>query len=80
MDLILQINLVNLYCKFGEFRDAQKVFDEMFERDIACWNALICGLPQGGFANEALELFYRIGLKLKVNDVTVLGAFPLALK
>lgn len=74
-DMLLQTTLVDVYCKVGEFRDAKKMFDEMPERDVASWNALICGLAQGSFPNEALVLFdgmCRMGLK--ANDVTVLGA------
>ncbi|XP_021772489.1 pentatricopeptide repeat-containing protein At1g34160 [Chenopodium quinoa] len=75
LDLLLQTTLTDLYCKVGEFGDARKVFDEMPERDVASWNALICGLAQGGFPNEALELFHRVcRMGMKADDVTVLGA------
>ncbi|CAO2837642.1 unnamed protein product [Amaranthus hypochondriacus] len=75
LDLLLQTTLMDAYCKLGEFGDAKNVFDEMPKRDVACWNALICGLAQGRFPDEALELFDRMRrMGLKANDVTVLGA------
>ncbi|KAH9610868.1 hypothetical protein KSS87_016957, partial [Heliosperma pusillum] len=74
-DVLLQTTLLDCYAKVGEFKDAHKVFDEMPRRDIASWNALICGLAQGTCPSEALELFYRMCREgLKANDVTVLGA------
>ncbi|KAM2675863.1 hypothetical protein FF1_002671 [Malus domestica] len=53
-----------------------KVFDEMGQRDIACWNALISGLAQGNRPTEAIALFQRMSEEegLKPNEVTVLGA------
>ncbi|XP_021837129.1 pentatricopeptide repeat-containing protein At1g34160 [Spinacia oleracea] len=75
VDVLLQTTLVDVYCKVGEFKDARKVFDEMSDRDIASWNALICGLAQGSFPNEALELFFRVcRMGMKADNVTVLGA------
>ncbi|KAL2941717.1 hypothetical protein RDABS01_030067 [Bienertia sinuspersici] len=74
-DLLLQTTLVDGYCKVGDFRGAKKVFDEMPKRDVASWNALICGFAQGSFPNEALELFNEMcRMRLKADDVTVLGA------
>lgn len=74
-DVLLQTTLLDVYAKVGEFGDAQKVFDEMARRDIASWNALICGMAQGSFPNEALGLFYRFcGMGLRANEITVLGA------
>ncbi|XP_048499271.1 pentatricopeptide repeat-containing protein At1g34160 [Beta vulgaris subsp. vulgaris] len=75
VDMLLQTTLMDVYCKVGEFRDAKKVFDEMPKRDIVSWNALICGLAQGSFPNEALKLFYKmLGTGLNADEITVLGA------
>lgn len=73
--MLLQTTLLDGYAKVGEFGNAQKMFDEMPKRDVASWNALICGLAQGNFPNEALELFYKMcEMGLKANEITVLGA------
>ncbi|GMG98679.1 hypothetical protein Nepgr_000519 [Nepenthes gracilis] len=54
---------------------SQRVFDEMPQRDVASWNALIGGLAQGSRPDEAFLLLGRMrDVGLKANDVTVLGA------
>ncbi|GFY96475.1 tetratricopeptide repeat (TPR)-like superfamily protein [Actinidia rufa] len=74
-DFLLQTTLLDVYAKSGDLDNAQQVFDEMRQRDIASWNALIAGLAQGSRPNEALELFKRMKLEgWKPNEVTVLGA------
>ncbi|GAB4825152.1 hypothetical protein Ancab_008027 [Ancistrocladus abbreviatus] len=74
-DLLLPTTLLDVYAKVGEYDFAEKVFDEMPQRDIVSWNTLIGGLAQWSCPNEALELLSRISeLGLKANDVTVLGA------
>ncbi|KMT06861.1 hypothetical protein BVRB_6g152020 [Beta vulgaris subsp. vulgaris] len=74
VDMLFQTTLMDVYCKVGEFRGAKKVFDEMLKRDIVSWNALICGLAQGSFHNEALKLFQEmLGTGLKADEITVLG-------
>lgn len=75
-DVLLRTTLLDVYAKVGNLGFAHKVFDEMRQRDIACWNALIAGLAQGGQPSEALVLFERMSEEedLKPNEVTVLGA------
>ncbi|PRQ24536.1 putative tetratricopeptide-like helical domain, DYW domain-containing protein [Rosa chinensis] len=75
-DVLLRTTLLDVYAKVGKLGFAQKVFDEMPERDIACWNALVAGLAQGSQPSEALALFERMAEEegLKPNEVTVLGA------
>ncbi|GJX20089.1 reverse transcriptase domain-containing protein [Tanacetum coccineum] len=33
--------LVDLYCKCGRLVDARKVFDKMWDKDVAVWNAMV---------------------------------------
>nr|XP_004290462.2 PREDICTED: pentatricopeptide repeat-containing protein At1g34160 [Fragaria vesca subsp. vesca] len=75
-DVLLQTTLLDVYAKVGNLGFAQKVFDEMPKRDLACWNALVAGLAQGSRPSEALALFWRMNEDegLKPNEVTVLGA------
>ncbi|XAR72516.1 hypothetical protein NMG60_11019184 [Bertholletia excelsa] len=49
--------LLDLYAKCGKIREAQRVFDEMWERNVISWNSLIVGLAVNGFGKEALQLF-----------------------
>ncbi|KAK6116103.1 hypothetical protein DH2020_008372 [Rehmannia glutinosa] len=80
-DVLLQTTLLDAYAKCGDLDSACKLFDEMSNRDIASWNALISGMAQGNRPYEALKLFDRMregshdgrGMMMP-NEVTVLGA------
>lgn len=49
--------LIDGYLQLGDLESAQKLFDEMSERNIATWNAMIAGLTQFEFNEQALSLF-----------------------
>lgn len=50
--------LVDMYAKCGMIVRVQEVFDELpARRDIVLWTALIAGLAEHGFAEEALDCF-----------------------
>ncbi|KAK9065772.1 hypothetical protein SSX86_015173 [Deinandra increscens subsp. villosa] len=53
----LQSSLVNFYAKCEEIKSARKVFDEMPERSLIAWSALIGGYAKLDLCNEALGLF-----------------------
>ncbi|GMI73877.1 ABA hypersensitive germination 11 [Hibiscus trionum] len=66
--------LVDMYAKCGEMNRAKKVFDEMPEKEIASWNALINGYAVNGCAKEALEVFLEMqNQRVLPNDVTMIG-------
>ncbi|KAK8487872.1 hypothetical protein V6N13_045997 [Hibiscus sabdariffa] len=66
--------LVDMYAKCGEINKAKKVFDEMLEKEIASWNALINGYAVNGCAKEALEVFLEMqNQRVMPNDVTMIG-------
>ncbi|MED6147052.1 hypothetical protein PIB30_040337 [Stylosanthes scabra] len=51
---------------------AFKVFDEMPQRNVSCFNAVLSGLSRNGPPGEALRMFRRIGFwALRPNSVTV---------
>ncbi|KAL5862327.1 hypothetical protein ACOSQ3_003614 [Xanthoceras sorbifolium] len=66
--------LVDMYAKCGEITKARRVFDEMPEKEMASWNALINGFAVNGRAKEALEVFLEMMREgIKPNDVTMIG-------
>ncbi|XP_059669972.1 pentatricopeptide repeat-containing protein At5g06540-like [Cornus florida] len=72
--VILGTALVNMYLKNGAILMAQKCFDSMPERNIATWNAMICGLAVHGHAEGALNLFRKLESEQVVpNDITFVG-------
>ncbi|GMH29374.1 hypothetical protein Nepgr_031217 [Nepenthes gracilis] len=56
----LRTRLVVFYCKCDFLRDARQVFDEMPERNVVSWTAMISGYSRKGLASEALNLFVRM--------------------
>ncbi|XP_038690697.1 pentatricopeptide repeat-containing protein At5g66520-like [Tripterygium wilfordii] len=66
--------LIDMYVKCGCLDDARRVFDEMGERTIVSWSAMIVGLAMHGEAEEAIRLFsIMIERGVKPNTVTFIG-------
>ncbi|EEF30293.1 pentatricopeptide repeat-containing protein, putative [Ricinus communis] len=49
--------LIDMYGKCGDLMSARRVFDNMAEKDIVTWNAMITGYAQNGASDEAMTLF-----------------------
>ncbi|PKI60200.1 hypothetical protein CRG98_019388 [Punica granatum] len=56
-DVRVATALIDFYCKAGLLDHAKCVFDEMFERDIIAWNAILYGYVGAGQYEEAISLF-----------------------
>ncbi|CAL5402622.1 unnamed protein product [Camellia sinensis] len=66
--------LIDMYIKCGCLEAARRVFDDMEERTIVSWSAMIQGLAMHGQAEEALKLFARMTrIGIKPNGVTFIG-------
>lgn len=69
--------LVDMYAKSGALGYARLVFEIMEKRNVWTWSAMILGLAQHGFAEEALELFDMMSKRnsnnICPNYVTYLG-------
>ncbi|KAJ3708836.1 hypothetical protein LUZ61_012541 [Rhynchospora tenuis] len=67
-------SLVDTYAKCGLLEYAKKMFDEMIEKNIVSWNALICAYAQNGKGKKAIEMFERmVTLGLKPESVSFLS-------
>ncbi|OMO74543.1 hypothetical protein COLO4_26597 [Corchorus olitorius] len=53
-------SLLTMYSKCGKLVDSRKVFDEMPERNVVSWNAMIGGYFKNGDRDSALDLFEKI--------------------
>ncbi|XP_020242638.1 pentatricopeptide repeat-containing protein At1g08070, chloroplastic-like, partial [Asparagus officinalis] len=66
--------LVNMYGKCGSIRSARRIFDEMHQKDVVSWNSMIEGLAINGFADDAINLYYKmIEENFKPDDITFVG-------
>ncbi|CAL9155507.1 unnamed protein product [Musa hybrid cultivar] len=72
--LALGTALVDMYAKCGCIELSRHTFDEMKQRNVFAWNAMICGLATHGLGKETLELFQRfLGEGLRPTGVTFVG-------
>lgn len=62
------------YAKCGSLRDARRVLDEMPERNVVSWTAMISACSQRGYASQALSVFVHmlrsgiVGLLVQVHE------------
>ncbi|XVE50883.1 hypothetical protein DITRI_Ditri01bG0199100 [Diplodiscus trichospermus] len=66
--------LIDMYVKCGCLEEARRVFDEMEERTVVSWSAMIQGLAMHGQAEEALRVFsMMLEMGMEPNGVTFIG-------
>ncbi|KAL5067217.1 hypothetical protein RYX36_018104 [Vicia faba] len=58
--VFLRTRLIVLYTKCDSLGDARHVFDEMHERNVVSWTAIISAYSQRGYASHALNLFLQM--------------------
>jgi len=56
-DVVVASSIVGMYAKCDMFEFAYQLFDEMSERDVACWNTVISGYYQSGQFEMALKFY-----------------------
>ncbi|KAJ7568200.1 hypothetical protein O6H91_01G022800 [Diphasiastrum complanatum] len=70
-DVIVGSTLVDMYSKCGCTEDARELFNNMSERDVVSWNAMIAGYAQNGLGKEALAMFEEMKQEgMQPNNVT----------
>ncbi|KAE8681845.1 Pentatricopeptide repeat-containing protein [Hibiscus syriacus] len=71
LNVILGTALVDMYARCGCIEKAIKVFNEMPEKDVLSWTAVIAGLAMHGYAERALWFFWEmVKSGLKPRDIT----------
>ncbi|XP_059659664.1 pentatricopeptide repeat-containing protein At5g27110-like [Cornus florida] len=74
-DVVVTSSLLRMYARCNVFGSAVQLFDEMPERDVACWNTLISSYYQNGQCEKALELFEKMkGFGFEPDSVTLTTA------
>ncbi|XP_057433087.1 pentatricopeptide repeat-containing protein At4g16470 isoform X1 [Lotus japonicus] len=58
----LKIKLLILYAKSGSLETAHFLFNDLVEKDLISWNAIIAGYVQNGLEEVGLEFFYTMRL------------------
>lgn len=66
--------MVSGYSRVGRVEDARLIFDQMEEKDLVCWSAMISGYAESDKPQEALNLFSQMQvLGIKPDQVTILS-------
>ncbi|ESQ46948.1 hypothetical protein EUTSA_v10027699mg [Eutrema salsugineum] len=69
--------LVGCYLRLGHEVCAEKLFDEMPERDLVSWNSLISGYSRRGYLGKCFKALSRmrseVGFGFRPNEVTFLS-------
>ncbi|KAK6127409.1 hypothetical protein DH2020_038852 [Rehmannia glutinosa] len=74
MDVILGTSLIDMYAKCGRIEEGLHVFDEMTERNVFTWNAIIKGLALSKSGKEAIKCFYRMEDEgIQPDEVTLIA-------
>ncbi|XP_057858010.2 pentatricopeptide repeat-containing protein At3g12770 [Cryptomeria japonica] len=60
LDASVGVSVISMYAKCGRVDDARQVFDNISERNVVSWNAMISGYVWNGRANEALEVYHQM--------------------
>ncbi|XP_059069451.1 pentatricopeptide repeat-containing protein At4g21065-like [Cryptomeria japonica] len=69
-DVIVATALVDMYAKCGSIYKARELFDNMPQRNVVSWNAMIAGYAQNGYVEKALETFKQMQLAGVNPDLT----------
>lgn len=64
-----------MYCKNSLLGSARKVFDGWPDRDIACWNSIICGYAKNGGLDEARKLFDTMPLRNVISWTALISGY-----
>ncbi|WCJ26054.1 Pentatricopeptide repeat-containing protein At4g22760 [Euphorbia peplus] len=71
----VQTALLGLYSKLGDMDNAQKVFDEMVEKNVVSWNSILCGYLKIGKLLEAERVFDQMPTKDVVSWNSMLSGY-----
>lgn len=73
-NLFVKTSLLNFYTKCREIEMGRKVFDEMPERNVVAWSAMIGGYAKLGMVNEAFEMFREMQMGgVEPDEVTMVS-------
>jgi len=70
-NLCVANSIVTMYARCGTIEDACKAFDEILERNVVSWNAIIAGYAQNGYGEVAYKLFCQTQMEgVKIDAFT----------
>lgn len=75
MDIVVGSSLVGMYAKCNALEKAMWLFNDMPQKDVACWNTVISCYYQSGNFEEALQYFSLMRkFEFETDSVTITTA------
>ncbi|KAE9585874.1 putative tetratricopeptide-like helical domain, DYW domain-containing protein [Lupinus albus] len=65
--------LIDMYAKCGSVKAASVLFEQLWEKRVVSWNAIITGYAMHGLAIEALDLFEKMRKDAQPDHITFVG-------
>ncbi|CAN6469632.1 unnamed protein product [Victoria cruziana] len=59
-DIVVQTNMLRAYAGNSAIKCCRQLFDEMPQRDIVCWNAMLACYSQAGLHEETLQAYSKM--------------------
>ncbi|KAI0494654.1 hypothetical protein KFK09_024796 [Dendrobium nobile] len=75
-NLFVSNSLISMYGRCGDLSSAKKLFDELPERNVVTWSAMIGAYADNERHEEALSLFRRMIERVRPNRPTFLRVMP----
>lgn len=74
LDVSVLNSIVDMYLKCGLIDEAEKLFDEMPNRNVVSWTVMITGYGKHGLGKEAVNIFNKMLLEnIEPDEVTYLA-------
>ncbi|MBA0701858.1 hypothetical protein Goari_020327, partial [Gossypium aridum] len=66
--------LVNMYAKCGDIKGSSYAFNEILEKDLVSWNAMLFGFGMHGLSTQALQIYDEmVAHGMKPDKVSFIG-------
>lgn len=65
--------LLDMYAKSGSVKTARTLFEQLTDKRVVSWNAMITGYAMHGHAAEALDLFIKMREEARPDHITFVG-------
>lgn len=76
-DVLIATPIITMYVKFSELEKAKQLFQELPERDLVAWSAIIAACVQEEYFEEALYFFRSMQCEcVRPNSVTLVSILP----
>ncbi|CAN6458407.1 unnamed protein product [Victoria cruziana] len=75
LDAFLLTGLLDFYAKNGDLGSAEKVFEEMTERDVVAWNSMLSAYSRHGHVEDARKMFDQMPERNTVSWNTIIYCY-----